>query len=161
VNRLAPLLAVLRPLLRQHRAKTAYLVGSWARGEADAWRDVDLIIVAPSSRPFAERFKDDLPAIIASPRPVELFVCTPEEFERMPAAEERPFLMHAPRGVQGHLENYEGQLERAPPGGGGGGAEAIWRALGPGAMGTLEAARVLVDGARCGAYPPRACRERV
>ena len=91
---LAPLLDALRPLLRQHGAKAAYIVGSWARGEADASSDVDLVIVASSALPAVERFKDYLPAILASPRPVELFVYTPEEFERM-RDEERPFLMNA------------------------------------------------------------------
>jgi predicted nucleotidyltransferase len=96
---LTPLLEALRPLLRQHRAKAAYIVGSWARGEADASSDVDLVIVAPSALTAVERFKDYLPAILASPRPVELFVYTPEEFERM-RAEERPFLMHALEGAK-------------------------------------------------------------
>jgi hypothetical protein len=60
---------------------------------------VDVLIVAPSTRPAVERFKDYLPAILASPRPVELFVYTFEEFERM-RAEERPFLMHALEGAK-------------------------------------------------------------
>ena len=94
-----PFLSALRPLLRQHHAKAAYVVGSWARGEADAWSDVDVVIVAPSVRPAVERFKDYLPAILASPRPVELFVYTPEEFDRM-RAEERPFLVHALEGAK-------------------------------------------------------------
>lgn len=92
-------LEALRPLLRQQRAKAAYIVGSWARGEADAWSDVDVVIVAPSARPPVERFKDYLPAILASPRPVELFIYTPDEFERM-RAEERPFLLHALEGAK-------------------------------------------------------------
>lgn len=94
VDLLEPLLNALRPLLSEHGAKAAYVVGSWARGEADDWSDVDVVIVAPSNRPAVERFKDYLPAILASPRAVDLFVYTPEEFERM-RAEERPFLMHA------------------------------------------------------------------
>lgn len=96
---LEPFLEALRPLLRRHHARAAYIVGSWARGEADAWSDVDVLIVAPSSRPAVERFKDYLPAILASPRPVELFVYTPEEFERM-LREERPFLVHALEGAK-------------------------------------------------------------
>ena len=99
VDPLEPLLEALRPLLHEQGAKAAYLVGSWARGEADAWSDVDVVIVAPSARPAVERFKDYLPAILASPRPVELFVYTPEEFERL-RAEERPFLMHALDGAK-------------------------------------------------------------
>jgi predicted nucleotidyltransferase len=96
---LEPLLDALRPLLRQQHAKAAYLVGSWARGEADAWSDVDIVIVAPSARPVVERFKDYLSAILASPRPVELLVYTPEEFDAM-LAEERPFLVHAMEGAK-------------------------------------------------------------
>lgn len=65
---IGPLLKVLRPLLREHGAKAAYAVGSWARGEADSWSDVDLLIVAPSERPAVERFKDYTPAILASSR---------------------------------------------------------------------------------------------
>lgn len=52
VEPLAPLLDALRPLLRRHRTRAAYVVGSWARDEADAWSDVDLVIVAPSPRAF-------------------------------------------------------------------------------------------------------------
>lgn len=92
-------LGVLQPLLRRQGAKAAYVFGSYARGTADAWSDVDVLIVAPSARPAVERFKDYLPAILASPRPVEFFVYTPEEFERM-RAEERPFLMHALEGAK-------------------------------------------------------------
>ncbi len=94
-----PFLRALRPLLRRHGAEAAYLFGSWARGGADAHSDVDVIIVAPSERPAVERFKDYLPAILDSPVPVEMFVYTPEEFERM-RAEERPFLMHALEGAR-------------------------------------------------------------
>jgi predicted nucleotidyltransferase len=96
---LGPLLEALRPLLRQHGAEAAYIVGSWARGEADSWSDVDVVIVAPSVRPAVERFKDYLPAILASPRPVEMLVYTPEEFAQM-RAEERPFLVHALEGAK-------------------------------------------------------------
>ena len=99
MDALEPLLTALLPLLRAHRARAAYIVGSWARDDADAWSDVDVVIVAPSALPAVERFKDYLPAILASPRPVDLIVYTPEEFERM-RAEERPFLMHALEGAK-------------------------------------------------------------
>jgi len=39
------------------------------------------------------------PAILASPRAVDLFVYTPEEFDRM-RSEERPFLTHALEGAK-------------------------------------------------------------
>jgi len=94
VDRLAQFLQALRPLLRQHGARAAYLIGSRARGGADEHSDIDVIIVAESDRAEVDRFRDYLPAIVASPVGVDLFVYTPEEFERL-RAEERPFLMHA------------------------------------------------------------------
>jgi len=92
-------LAALRPLLRRHGAKAAWLFGSHARGTADAWSDIDVIVVAPSPRPAVERFKDYLPAIIAVGAGVEMLVYTPEEFAQM-KREERPFLMHALEGAK-------------------------------------------------------------
>lgn len=94
VDPLARFLEVLRPLLREQGARAAYLIGSRARGRADEHSDIDVIIVAESDRPEVERFRDYLPAIVASPVGVDLFVYTPEEFGRL-RAEERPFLMHA------------------------------------------------------------------
>ena len=87
-------LAALRPLLAQQAAQAAYLFGSQARGDAVPESDIDVIIVAPSARPFVDRFQDYMPALLAAPGAVDLLVYTPEEFERL-KAEERPFLMHA------------------------------------------------------------------
>lgn len=97
-------LTALRPLLEQHEARAAYLFGSHARGDADAWSDIDLIIVAPTARPVVERFRDYLPAIVAAGVGVDLFVYTQEEFDEM-LAEERPFLMTALAGAR---QVYEG-----------------------------------------------------
>ena len=87
-------LAALRPLLVQQAARAAYLFGSRARGDAAPESDIDVIVVAPSDRPFVDRFHDYMPALLAAEGAVDLFVYTPEEFERL-KAEERPFLMHA------------------------------------------------------------------
>lgn len=104
VDATEPFLRALQPLLRQHGAKAAYLFGSRARGDADAYSDIDVIIVAPSALPAVDRFRDYLPAILASPIGVEMFVYTPEEFERL-KEEERPFLMHA---LEEAKQVYEG-----------------------------------------------------
>jgi len=53
--------------------------GSGARGEADAFSDIDLIIVADTTRPFFERFKDFAGLYDVWPR-LELLIYTPEEF---------------------------------------------------------------------------------
>lgn len=87
-------LRVLQPLLEEQSARSAWLVGSRARGTAAPESDIDVIIVAPTNRPFVERFRDYLPAVLAAGVGVDLMVYTPEEFEQM-RAEERPFLSHA------------------------------------------------------------------
>lgn len=92
-------LADLRPLLEANDARTAYLFGSWARGEADAFSDIDVIVVAPTERTPVERFRDYLPAIARAGVGVDLFVYTPEEFESL-LREERAFLMHALDGAR-------------------------------------------------------------
>ena len=73
---------------------SAWLVGSRARDTATPESDIDVIIVAPTDRPFVDRFRDYLPAIQAPGVGVDLLVYTPEEFEQM-RIEERPFLSHA------------------------------------------------------------------
>ena len=84
----------LRPLLDAQGAHAAWIFGSHARGTAGADSDVDVIVVAPTGRPFVDRFRDYLPAIAAAGVGVDLLVYTPEEFARMQAAE-RPFLIDA------------------------------------------------------------------
>lgn len=98
-DRVDRFLSELRPLLEQQGARAAYLFGSHARGTADAHSDIDLIVVAPSERTPVERFRDYLPAILAAGSGVDLFVYTPEEFERL-RREERPFLVHALDGAK-------------------------------------------------------------
>jgi predicted nucleotidyltransferase len=67
--------------LRDRNVEAAYVFGSCARGEADAWSDIDLIVVAPSERPFVDRFRD-YPELLDAPTGVDLLVFTPEEFAR-------------------------------------------------------------------------------
>jgi predicted nucleotidyltransferase len=66
-------------LLRAHRVAAAYLFGSWARDEADELSDIDVIVVAESTRPFVERFRD-FPDVIRAPTGIDLLIYTPEEF---------------------------------------------------------------------------------
>lgn len=85
---------MLKPLLAKHSAHSAWLVGSRARGDAAPESDIDVIIVAPTDRPFVERFRDYLPALLAAGVRVDLLIYTPDEFEQM-RKEDRPFLSHA------------------------------------------------------------------
>ena len=75
------------------RAERVYLIGSFARDEATGESDVDLIIVAPTSLPWPERWRPfaDLRAELGA---VDLIVYTSEEWERLEAGP-TPFLAHA------------------------------------------------------------------
>ncbi len=88
----------LRPLLSRHSARSAWLVGSRARGTAAPESDIDVIVVAPTDRPFADRGLDYMEALRIAGVGVDLLVYTPEEFSRM-QEEERPFLSHALEGA--------------------------------------------------------------
>ena len=87
-------LGALRPLLDARGAHAAWIFGSHARGTAADGSDIDVIVVAPTERPFVERFRDYLPAIVDAGVGVDLLVYTPEEFAQM-QVEERPFLVDA------------------------------------------------------------------
>lgn len=85
----------LRRRLAPHvqRALKVVAFGSVARGEADAWSDLDLLIVADTARPFFERFKDFAGIYDVWPR-LDLLIYTPAELERM-IAQENPFILRA------------------------------------------------------------------
>ncbi|PYM96556.1 MAG: hypothetical protein DME04_01565 [Candidatus Rokuibacteriota bacterium] len=95
----------LAPHLR--RARKAVVFGSVARGEADEWSDLDLVIIADSTRPFLERYRD-FEGIYEVWRRLDLLIYTPEEFEQM-RAERRAFIEHIlQEGVIVHEAPAEG-----------------------------------------------------
>src|SRR5437773_2451170 len=77
----------LAPHLR--RARKAIVFGSVARGDADEWSDLDLVVVADTNRPFLERYLDFEDIYDVWPR-LDLLVYTPREFAEM-RREGRPF----------------------------------------------------------------------
>ena len=87
-------LQALRLLLATQDAHAAWIFGSYARGTAGAESDIDVIVVAPTDRPFVERFRDYLPAIANAGIAVDLLVYKPNEFARL-QAEGQPFLVDA------------------------------------------------------------------
>ncbi|MCC6765684.1 MAG: nucleotidyltransferase domain-containing protein [Deltaproteobacteria bacterium] len=62
----------------------AYLFGSYARDEASAESDIDLILVAPSSRTFPDRFRD-VPGLGKGLPPMDLMIYTPAEWRTLRA----------------------------------------------------------------------------
>lgn len=90
-------LDALKQRLQPHlqRARRAIVFGSVARGEADEWSDLDLVIVTDTARPFLERYRD-FEGIYDVWRRLDLLVYTPGEFAEM-QREERPFIEHVLR----------------------------------------------------------------
>jgi predicted nucleotidyltransferase len=72
---------VLRACAREGAHK-AILFGSYARGEADAFSDLDLVIVCDTSTPFLDRFRSFVDVLDAFPG-TDLLVYTPAEYEGM------------------------------------------------------------------------------
>lgn len=73
---------LLRNAVTRDSVRGAYLFGSYARGDADCYSDLDLLIIQETERPFLERFRD-FDAVFDLGPAVDLLVYTPEEFERM------------------------------------------------------------------------------
>ena len=76
----------LAPVFEQGGALRVIAFGSYARGEADEFSDLDLLIVANTDRPFIDRFKDYMGVWRAAWLPVDLFVYTQQELDEMVAA---------------------------------------------------------------------------
>ena len=69
------------PVLRNAGAGRALVFGSWARGEADGFSDLDLVVVMETDRPRAERGLELSRRLDAAlPVVVDLLVYTPAEF---------------------------------------------------------------------------------
>jgi predicted nucleotidyltransferase len=100
----------LRRRLAPHvgRARKVVAFGSVARGEADEWSDLDLLIVADTDRPFLKRFEDFAGIYDVWPR-LDLMIYTPEELARM-VAEDNAFVTHAlAEGVVLHEATPDGR----------------------------------------------------
>ena len=79
---LAELAARARRPLDVAGAERAVVFGSWARGTADAWSDLDLAVVVHTPLPPLERGGLLQGLLDALPVGVDLLVYTPEEFAR-------------------------------------------------------------------------------
>jgi len=82
---------IVRILLDQYGPiEKIILFGSAARGDADEYSDLDLILIKETSKRFVERLVE-VPLL---PVHADVFVYTPEEFERM-RENENPFILSA------------------------------------------------------------------
>ena len=89
------IITAIVPVLKKGGAQKAILFGSYARGEADEYSDIDLIIIAESERPFIERAKDFSDLWKVSPvKAMDVLVYTPQEFQEM-YEQQNPFIVRA------------------------------------------------------------------
>ena len=76
--------------LKGYGAEKIILFGSAARGDMDAYSDVDVVVIKPTTMDFVERL-GDVVRQCPSALNADILVYTPEEFQRMQEAE-NPFL---------------------------------------------------------------------
>ncbi|MDW8345124.1 MAG: nucleotidyltransferase domain-containing protein [Verrucomicrobiae bacterium] len=105
--------ACFRPVFERYHIQRAILFGSFARGDASARSDIDLLLVQETDSRFFDRLDGLLYDLnIASPGPaVEALVYTPQELERM---SDRPFIAQALREGVVIYESNRSETERAP-----------------------------------------------
>ena len=73
------------PVLKAGGAKRAIVFGSYARGEADEYSDVDLVIIKETALPFLDRYTDFQQLFQVTRKALQILVYTPDEFEGMKA----------------------------------------------------------------------------
>lgn len=69
--------------LRAYEPEGVYLLGSWARGEADDLSDLDIVVIKRMTAPFFDRLMEVGRLFPAGTGSVDVLVYTPEEFAAM------------------------------------------------------------------------------
>ncbi|MCW3133082.1 MAG: nucleotidyltransferase domain-containing protein [Methanophagales archaeon] len=77
--------------LKEYQPEKIILFGSYARDEADEYSDLDFVVVKKTAKRFLERLIEVAKLIDNDLGNVDVFVYTPEEFERM-IEWENPFI---------------------------------------------------------------------
>jgi|YNPBryantNP2012_1023418.scaffolds.fasta_scaffold24750_2 predicted nucleotidyltransferase len=67
---------------RHYHPDRIILFGSLARGQVRNWSDADHVVVKQTPMPFLDRV-DEVPRLLRPRAGVDVFVYTPEEFDRM------------------------------------------------------------------------------
>ncbi len=103
----------VRRLVEYYRPERILLFGSLAQGRANEHSDIDLVVVAESAKPFPERIAEAM-ALLEGPVPVDVFVYTPAEFQRL---QRRWFLQHEilARGREVYVRPGARPLARGEP----------------------------------------------
>ena len=75
--------------LKAYQPQRIILFGSAARGDADRYSDLDFVLIKETTQPFLQRLREAA-VLVKAPGAIDLFVYTPEEWQRM-QEQENPF----------------------------------------------------------------------
>jgi len=81
------------PILKAGGADRAIIFGSYARGEADEYSDIDLVIIKETDLLFLDRYTDFQGLFNLARKALQILVYTPEEFDDM-RARGNPFILN-------------------------------------------------------------------
>ncbi len=81
----------LAPLIARAGARKAVVFGSYARGSADRYSDLDIIIIHDTEKGFFDRASDFRDVRSAWPRSLDMLIYTSDEMGEM-LAQRRPFI---------------------------------------------------------------------
>ena len=74
------------PILKAGGATKAIVFGSYARGDADQYSDLDLVVVADTDRSFFRRHEGFLGVYEVWRKGLDMLIYTPSEFSEMQAS---------------------------------------------------------------------------
>jgi predicted nucleotidyltransferase len=82
--------------IKKYRPEKIILFGSYVRGDSDEYSDLDFVVVKKTKKRFLERLIEVAKLIDNDLGKVDVFVYTPEEFQRM-VEWENPFIQNVLR----------------------------------------------------------------
>ncbi len=88
---IAQIRETLAPLVERAGARKAVVFGSYAKGNADKYSDLDIIIVHDTEKGFFDRASDFREVRSAWPRSLDMLIYTPDELDEM-LSQRRPFI---------------------------------------------------------------------
>ena len=97
--------ASFAPVLEAGGAKRAIIFGSYARGEADEYSDIDLVVIKETGLPFLDRYTDFKGLFRVTRKALQILVYTQEEFDTM-RENGNPFILNV---VKDGIVIYETQ----------------------------------------------------
>jgi predicted nucleotidyltransferase len=77
--------------LKHYNPEKIIVFGSYARGEGDEYSDLDFVVIKKTEERFIERLIEVAKLIDNNLGKVDVFVYTPEEFQRM-VEQDNPFI---------------------------------------------------------------------